>query len=639
MKIQKLLVLSLLVGMSYGWAQDFAFDEIPSELAEDVQAVVRYDRTTIEVENASRAVWKQQYAVTILEEDAVSYGFINIPYDKNFSKVRNIEAAIYDKNGKRVSKIKSNDFEDFQPSDYTSLASSIRLITARTGYSKYPYTVVYSYEKTIKGIHGFPTFYVYPGANVSVEEAQMVIKSPSDFVIRHKTVNTDIEARILQGDDQHIYSWEWKNMKPIESEYMSPGLSQVCPKLLVATNTVSLDDYEGSMASWQDYGAFFYDLNKERDELPPAMVSKVHELTDSLDDPFEKIDVLYRYMQDNTRYVSIQLGIGGFQTFEASYVFEKGYGDCKALSNYMKSMLKEIGIKSHHVIIGAGKDRPAVVTDFVSNQFNHMILCVPNEQDTVWLECTSNVNPTGYLGLFTENRHALVLTAEGGVLTSTPRSGPAENAQFRTAEVALDDAGNATVKTEIRGLGNAQGAFTEFAKNRTKEDQEEFLREYWIEASSFDLENYEFEVLPPSNPPEARLRYVLSARNWSSLSGSRLFLTPNVLENNLSLPPIVDDRTQPLCNYVPKLKHDTITYTLPEGYIVEAMDTDPTEINWKHGNYRSQIELVDPQTLRYTRSFMLERFNLPASEYNAYRKFIKAAIKADRQQIVLSSRS
>ncbi|MEO0584187.1 MAG: transglutaminase domain-containing protein, partial [Bacteroidota bacterium] len=366
---------------------------------------------------------------------------------------------------------------------------------------------------------------------------------------------------------------------------------------------------------------------------------KVHELTDPLDDPFEKIDVLYRYMQDNTRYVSIQLGIGGFQTFEASYVFEKGYGDCKALSNYMKSMLKEIGIKSHHVIIGAGKDRPAVVTDFVSNQFNHMILCVPTEQDTVWLECTSNVNPTGYLGLFTENRHALVLTPDGGVLTSTPSSGPAENAQFRTAKVVLDDAGNAKVKTEIRGLGNAQGAFTEFAKNRTKEDQEKFLREYWIEASSFDLESYEFEVLPPSNPPEARLRYVLSARNWSSLSGSRLFLTPNVLENNLSLPPIVDDRTQPLCNYVPKLKQDTITYTLPEGYIVEAMDTDPTEINWKHGNYRSQIELVDPQTLRYTRSFMLERFNLPASEYNAYRKFIKSVIKADRQQIVLSSRS
>ena len=127
MKIQKLLVFVLLIGISYGWAQDFAFDEIPSELTEEVQAVVRYDRTTIEEETASRAVLKQQYAVTILEEDAVSYGFINIPYDKSFSKVRNIEAAIYDKNGKRVSKIKSNEFEDIQHSDYTSLASSIRL--------------------------------------------------------------------------------------------------------------------------------------------------------------------------------------------------------------------------------------------------------------------------------------------------------------------------------------------------------------------------------------------------------------------------------------------------------------------------------------------------------------------------------
>ncbi|MEL6135453.1 MAG: hypothetical protein AAFR59_19000, partial [Bacteroidota bacterium] len=345
----------------------------------------------------------------------------------------------------------------------------------------------------------------------------------------------------------------------------------------------------------------------------------------------QKIDALYRFMQENTRYVSIQLGIGGYQTFEASYVFEKGYGDCKALSNYMKSMLKEVGIKSHHVIIGAGKSESPVVTDFVSNQFNHMILCVPTANDTLWLECTSTVNPTGYLGLFTENRYALVVTPEGGLLTSTPSSGPEQNAQYRYTEVKLDKSGDAEVKTEIRGLGNAQRAFTEFAKNRTQEDQEKFLREYWIEASSFDLESYEFEVMPPSNPPEARLRYTIHARNWSSLSGTRLFLTPNVLENNLSLPPIVDDRTQPICNYVPKFKQDTIVYTLPEGYIVEAMASEPQEIKWKHGSYRAQIERIDPQTLRYTRSFQLDRFNLPASDYNEYRKFIKAAIKADRQ--------
>ena len=69
--------------------------------------------------------------------------------------------------------------------------------------------------------------------------------------------------------------------------------------------------------------------------LPEDIKKKVHELTDHLKDPREKINVLYDFLQKNTHYISIQLGIGGWQPFPADYVAAKRYGDCKALSNYM----------------------------------------------------------------------------------------------------------------------------------------------------------------------------------------------------------------------------------------------------------------------------------------------------------------
>jgi len=82
-------------------------------------------------------------------------------------------------------------------------------------------------------------------------------------------------------------------------------------------------------------------------------------------------------MQDHTRYISIQLGIGGWQPFDAAFVQEHGYGDCKALSNYMVALLKTAGITAYSVLIRPGDYRYTFNESFPSNQFTHVIVCVP----------------------------------------------------------------------------------------------------------------------------------------------------------------------------------------------------------------------------------------------------------------------
>lgn len=113
---------------------------------------------------------------------------------------------------------------------------------------------------------------------------------------------------------------------------------------------------------------------------------------------FEKIDTLYKYLQRNYRYVSVQLGIGGRMPKSATEVYENKFGECKRLSNLMKAMLKEAGITAQYSKVRVGREEDDIMVDFPAQQFNHIILRVPLSEEVLWLECTSKYLPTGYLG-------------------------------------------------------------------------------------------------------------------------------------------------------------------------------------------------------------------------------------------------
>ena len=64
-------------------------------------------------------------------------------------------------------------------------------------------------------------------------------------------------------------------------------------------------------------------------------------------------------MSRNARvYISIGLDEGGLVPLSAGKVHEVKYGDCKALSFYMKSLLDLFGIQANYVVVRAGKEMP-----------------------------------------------------------------------------------------------------------------------------------------------------------------------------------------------------------------------------------------------------------------------------------------
>src|SRR5208283_3003611 len=88
-----------------------------------------------------------------------------------------------------------------------------------------------------------------------------------------------------------------------------------------------------------------------------------------------KIQALAAFVQDDIRYVAIELGIGGYQPHAAADVLRHRYGDCKDKATLLSAMLREIGVASYYVIINS--ERGSLTTAAPPNiEFNHAILAI-----------------------------------------------------------------------------------------------------------------------------------------------------------------------------------------------------------------------------------------------------------------------
>lgn len=368
--------------------------------------------------------------------------------------------------------------------------------------------------------------------------------------------------------------------------------------------------------------------------MPDERTQKIKQLIAGINDDREKVKTLYKFLQQNTRYISIQLGIGGWQPFNASYVAQKGYGDCKALTNYMYSLLKAVGIRSNYCLVSAGDDTKnhQLMEDFPSSQFNHVILCVPFAKDSMWLECTSQILSAGYMGEFTGNRKALLIDEEGGSkVVSTPRYNLKDNLQIRSVKGAISAEGDLRVKVNTAYVGmqqdNIHGMLNYLSKDKVKKVLNERLN-----LSTYDINDFKYSE-HHNNLPEIEEQLDIRVSNYATVSGKRLFVTPNLLNRSDSR--FAEDEER-LYDFVFDYEYrdvDTVEIEIPAGYSLEALPQDVVLKN-KFGLYSSSVKLVN-NTLYYLRIREQYAGRFAAKDKEELSKYFEALYKADRSRVVL----
>jgi len=600
-------------------------------ISSKADAIVLQDQRILSIKDEERAEYTVERKLQINNEKGAEYASLMIQYNTEFNKLTDVSLTVVGADGELIRKLKKKDFEDRSLSgdDITST----RVKVAEVSHHRYPYTVTQTYTREYKGYFFLPHWRPQMSGNVAVEQATFLIDSKGPAV-HYKLLNGMSEPDTWEEGDIKYYKWDVSKLPLLKSEPYA--VSTDIPGLLIAPAYFAIDDYKGENDSWESFGKFIYELNKDRDALPESLKKRIHEMTQDISDVQNKIAVLYEFLQRNTRYVSIQLGIGGWQTFTAAYVHENGYGDCKALTNYMKGMLNVIDIPAHMALISVNRDK--IYNDFPCNQFDHMILCIPNKGDTLWLECTSNYNPMGYLGNRTYDKEVLVITSEGGKLTHTPVLDAQDNLQTRRGTITIDKDGSASAHVDTYFTGYQQGRIRSVANSLNSRDQENWLKKQVLPG---DIDELTFSFTSQDQPTKAAyvLSYKLRHKRWAKSSGNRLFLSLNTLEPLHNIPPKVANRTQPVVVAWPYLDTDSIHYIIPPNYQIEAMSDMPIKIQSDFGMYHADILRHDDGSFTYIRKLQISKTELPPESYTDFREFWQAISQAEKATIVLSDKS
>lgn len=421
---------------------------IPDSLKKNAHAVTRLEEVTVKVNDPRDVRMTMHYIVTVLDAEGEKFAYFAGGYDK-LTEIRSIKGTLYDGLGLPIKKLKQSDIQDLSGTG-GDLMTDDRIKRHVFYHNLYPHTVEYEVEIRYNHSYYLPKWRPQDDESIAVEQSKLTVITPKDYLLRYKALNYKGEPLLGNDGSDRTYTWEAKNLCAVPEEPYAPHWSTRSISVLLAPASFEMAQYKGTMNTWEEFGKFSYILNQGRDVLPDNIKQTVHQLTDGLARE-QKISKLYEYLQQHTRYISVQLGIGGWQTFDAAYVASKGYGDCKALSNYMCAMLKEAGVKASCVLVYAGEDRNDVtLADFPSPSFNHVIVCVPDTKDTTWLECTSSTVPLGYMGEFTGNRSVLIVDENGGKLVRTPVYSMEQNVQTRNIVAKVEESGEMSVRANSR---------------------------------------------------------------------------------------------------------------------------------------------------------------------------------------------
>lgn len=371
--------------------------------------------------------------------------------------------------------------------------------------------------------------------------------------------------------------------------------------------------------TWQEVGAWYRSLEGSRTQPDDDVRAKVATLIAGKSTPDEKARAVYAYVSSQVRYIGVAFGVGRFQPHNASDVLSNQYGDCKDKSTLLISMLSAAGISADAVLIGARIPFNAAVPS--PGSFNHAITLAHVDGQPVWLDSTPEVSPFRLLNPVIRDKQALVIPSTGDPrVDTTPLDPPFPAASTFAATGTLDTTGTSHSQIVMDLRGDNEVDFRQAVRSVSPAQWDDLMQRISYAMSySGKVTNAQF-----SRPDDTATPFHITYDYQRDQNGDweNLRILPQ-------LPPVgladVDEKEPPVTPIelgVPHSESDHAVMKLPQGWTANL----PPSVHAKTAFASlTKTYKFENGILTTDREFIISQKNLPASQWQAYHQWFKAA--------------
>ncbi len=264
---------------------------------------------------------------------------------------------------------------------------------------------IVDYSFTTEELKPFLPGDLFEGWNVTarqrVRRSRLVIEAPSSLKLRIRERNLNFKRSTVTAGGRTTYTWATQEVPLIRPEPFAAD-----------SNDVMMSVQVGSPLTWEDIARWYAGNAKDRYQITPDVEKALHEKVAGARSLNDSIRAVHRWVAQDIRYVSIALGLGGYQPRTPATVVQTGFGDCKDKATLFVAVLRKWGLEAYPVLLSS---QGGVEREFPTlKQFDHAIAAVKKPGGGYqYVDLTSDLTPYGELPPSEQGEFGLLVHLDG----------------------------------------------------------------------------------------------------------------------------------------------------------------------------------------------------------------------------------